>query len=157
MKVLVLNNNRKENEMLMNKFKEMYYDVPIFEVEKIAKDQFTRNREVDEQNKIFYDIISSNPNWVFVGFPETSLDFIASSSSSIIVMDYAVQIVKRRFSFLSLLQRTPTNLGDLDIPSIYTSDFLKEFYKKYARNIIIIKKRKDFKALINALDKHMDL
>lgn len=157
MKVLVLNNNNKENEILMDKFREMYYDVPIYELKKIIYDENNKMRSEEEQNKIIYDIIRTNPNWIFVGFPYSSLDFISSSATSILFMNYSAEVVKRRFMFLPLLQRVPSKADMTDIPKQYTSELMREYVKKYARNIIYLKEKSEFKTLLEAIDKHMEL
>ena len=156
MKVLVLNNVLKENHILIEKLKEIY-NVPIFEVEKIMYDESGRKLDIDEQNKVYYDIIRTNPDWFFVGYPMTSLDFISSSATSIIFMNYATDVVKRRFRFLSLLQRVPVEKNEVEIPEQYTDSYMREFVKKYARKIIYLKEKNEFKTLLEAIDKRMEL
>ena len=40
---------------------------------------------------------------------------------------------------------------------MYSSSFMNDFIKKYARNIIILNKNNEFKTLIEAIDKGMEL
>lgn len=157
MKVLVLNNNNKENEILMNKLREMYYNVPIFELKKVIYDENHNIRSEEEQNQLIYNIIRTNPDWVFVGYPYSSLDFISSSATSIIFMNYSNEVVKRRFFFLRLLQRVPKVDELEEIPKQYNSEQMREYVKKYARSIIYLKEKSEFQTLLDAIDKHMEL
>jgi len=156
MKLLILNNKNDQNEQLVQKIIELYH-VPVFELQKIVEDENGKPRSADVQNQLIYDIIRLNPEWVFVGYPDQSLDFISSSATTIFYMEYATRVVQRRMKFLPFLQRVPKNISEVTAPKQYLYENMKDYIKKYARKIIIIKEYEDFKALITAIEKGMDL
>jgi len=139
MKVLVLSNFiKKEDEMI--KILENKYGCPIFFLKDLSSN--------------FYEFLKENPNWVLVGIPEESFDFISSNSTTIVYLENDFQVSQRRKMFLPVFR----SLSSLKkSKKIYDSSFIREYFQKYSRKIIIIKTKKDYKKLLKALEKGMDL
>ena len=167
MKVLILGNIASGKTTLAKRLSN-YYNVDYYELDKIVHDDSNNTkRDKNEQRKIITKLLK-NEDYIIEGMLRDNYDLIVPKVSSIIFLDYDINILKKRLRKRYMLQRSGLLKCDYKIDkelykkllfylNNYDKSFINDIMNKYPSKLIIIKNDKELNKLFKALDERFEL
>ena len=166
MNVFILGYPLSKSSFLAQKISQMY-SIPSFSIRDILYDLNHHMRTEEEQISIYNQIIRKNSQWIIEGIPDTGLEILSSSASTIIFFDFSMKQFYRKirlrhlFQSIGFIQKEIMNQEFHDSLKRYEKNYysnkMKEYCKKYSRKIIIIRNYNDYRKLLKAIEKGIEL